>query len=80
MTPLTVYTRAGCHLCTAMLTELRAECADREVKIEVVDVDSSPALVRRYGLRVPVLVGSDGDDLCYGRLDPDALDDYLKSR
>ncbi|HET7569363.1 MAG TPA: glutaredoxin family protein [Gammaproteobacteria bacterium] len=75
---LTLYSRAGCHLCEAMQQELAARCAGRGVQIEVVDVDSSPELARRYGLRVPVLAGVDGE-LCYGRLDDDALEDYLGS-
>ncbi|HET7371198.1 MAG TPA: glutaredoxin family protein [Gammaproteobacteria bacterium] len=75
--PLTVYSRAGCHLCDAMLAELQAFCVDRDVEITVVDVDSSPELVERHGLSVPVLVGSDGQ-LCYGRLDDEALEDYLR--
>lgn len=74
--PLTLYVRAGCHLCTAMEAELHAVCAGRDVEISLADVDSSPEFAARYGLRVPVLVGSDGE-LCYGRLDPEAVEDYL---
>ncbi|HET7587235.1 MAG TPA: glutaredoxin family protein [Gammaproteobacteria bacterium] len=74
--PLTLYSRAGCHLCDAMLAEVSAFCAGRPVELDVVDVDSSPDLISRYGLKVPVLVGTDGE-LCHGRLDDEALADYL---
>lgn len=73
---LTLYSRQGCHLCEAMHSALLAACEGRGVAIHVVDVDASPELARRYGLRVPVLAGVDGE-LCYGRLDDEALEDYL---
>jgi hypothetical protein len=59
-----------------MEAELRAACAGRDIEIKLVDVDSSPEFAARYGLRVPVLAGSDGE-LGYGRLDLDAVEDYL---
>lgn len=74
---LTLYSREGCHLCDIMHTELAELCAGRDVQINVVDIDSSPELAERYGLRVPVLVGVDGE-LCYGRLDDEAVEDYLR--
>jgi hypothetical protein len=36
--------------------------------LEIVDVDSDPDLVRRYGKRVPVLV-CDGREFCHYHLD-----------
>lgn len=75
-TPLTLYTRAGCHLCTAMQVALEAGFAGRDIDVHIIDVDTSPELSERYGLMVPVLVGEDGT-ICYGRLDEDALEDYL---
>jgi predicted thioredoxin/glutaredoxin len=46
--------------------------------IEVVDVDSDPELVRRYGLSVPVLL-LDGTVVCRHRLDSDELKRLLRS-
>jgi len=44
--------------------------------LEVVDVDSDPALEARYGELVPVLVGSAGE-ICHYHLDPAKVNDYL---
>ena len=43
------------------------------VRFEHVDVDSDPALAKRYGERVPVLTDAQGRELCHGRLDPAVL-------
>jgi hypothetical protein len=45
--------------------------------IEVVDVDSDPELVRRYGLNVPVLL-LDGTPVCRHRLDTEELARLLR--
>lgn len=55
---LTLYSRPECHLCEALTEQLLPLLADR-VALEVVDVDSSVALERRYGLRIPVLVAGE---------------------
>jgi hypothetical protein len=47
--------------------------------IDVVDVDSDPELVRRYGLNVPVLL-LDGVPICRHRLDADELLRLLRPR
>jgi glutaredoxin len=52
---LTLYTRAGCHLCETAASVLQAERASTAFTLEVVDVDTDPELVRRYGVRVPVV-------------------------
>ena len=52
MPVLTLYSRPECHLCEAVHTELLALVRDR-AELRVVDVDGSPALERRYGLRIP---------------------------
>jgi predicted thioredoxin/glutaredoxin len=61
-----------------MVTEL--EALGRSVRlppIDVVDVDSDPQLVRRYGLNVPVLL-LDGTVVCRHRLDADELQRLLR--
>jgi predicted thioredoxin/glutaredoxin len=45
--------------------------------IDVVDVDSDPALTRRHGLHVPVLL-LDGTVVCRHRLDVDELKRLLR--
>jgi glutaredoxin len=69
---LVVYTRPDCGLCTEMLDELAVLLAERSLRVEVVDVDSDPALARRYGMRIPVLC-ADGEFVCAYRLDVDRL-------
>lgn len=57
---LTVYGRAGCHLCDEMRTELAAALRDRAAAgrsvppVHEVDVDSDPDLQARYGGLIPV--------------------------
>ena len=58
---LTVYGRAGCHLCAEIRVELMAALQDRAARGDVVpalteiDVDTDPDLQARYGGLVPVL-------------------------
>jgi hypothetical protein len=71
---LTLLTRADCGLCEELLAELDALRA-REPAIpgvELIDVDSDPALQRRWGLKVPVLL-LDGALVCTARLDTPEL-------
>jgi glutaredoxin len=59
---VTLYTRAGCHLCEEAERVLRQEQAASPFRLELVDIDRDPELARRYGVRVPVLA-LDGEDL-----------------
>ena len=59
---VTLYTRAGCHLCEEAERVLRAEQAATPFHLELVDIDGDPELARRYGVRVPV-GAVDGQDL-----------------
>lgn len=53
----TLLTRLDCPLCMSFESALMAWEAGRGLfTLEVVDVDSSPPLVERYGLRVPLLL------------------------
>ena len=52
---------------------MEAALAARGVAYDKVNVDADPALVERYGLRVPVLTDLAGRELCYGRLDASVL-------
>ncbi|MEW5708984.1 MAG: glutaredoxin family protein [Pseudomonadota bacterium] len=73
---LTLYSRAYCHLCEEMERALAALAPVLGFRVEVVDVDADPRLERRYGERVPVLAAGERE-LCYYRLDLQALDAYL---
>lgn len=76
---LALYTRHGCHLCDALLAELRPYLERRPVQLELIDIDSDPQLIKRYGADVPVLQ-SEAGEICRHRLDHDALQAYLNSR
>ena len=76
---LALYTRAGCHLCEAMLAELRPYLDRGGARLELVDIDDDPALVREYGVDVPVLLGETGE-LCRHRLDHGAVQAYLNEQ
>ena len=64
----TLLSRPGCHLCEDLLAALGALPAAAGHPIDVQDVDADPALRRRYGLKIPVLL-LDGELVCHGRLD-----------
>ena len=69
---LTVFERAGCHLCDDMVSTLSEWKTELGFEIERVDVDASPDLAARYGAKVPVLVHG-SSELCHYFLDLDAL-------
>jgi glutaredoxin len=52
---VTLYTRAGCHLCAQAEPVVRRVAAEHGAEVEVVDIDTEPALVERYTVRVPVV-------------------------
>jgi glutaredoxin len=61
MTRVTLYGKAGCHLCDEARVEVAAVQAERGFELEEVDVALDPALHARYGERIPV-VAIDGRD------------------
>ena len=52
---LTLYTRAGCHLCEDMWLQLQQLHQEIPFRLALVDVDETPELRVRYDSRVPVL-------------------------
>ena len=53
---VTLYERAGCHLCDETHRALRRIGLDRPLELQRVDISTDPALERRYVVRIPVLV------------------------
>lgn len=51
---LELYTRAACGLCERAERLVAREA--RAAVVRTIDVDTDPDLVRRYGVRVPVIV------------------------
>ena len=54
---VTVLSREGCHLCEEVIEELEPMCHAAGVRMQVVDVDSTPDLQQRFGERIPVVCG-----------------------
>lgn len=77
MVTLTLYSRPECHLCEELLAEL-LPLLPASVAVDKVDVDSSVALERRYGPRIPVLAAG-GVEISGYPLDQDRLRRYLDS-
>lgn len=55
MIEVVLYSREDCHLCHQVEEELQSLQNKVPHKLKVVDVDSSPALRRKYGFEVPVV-------------------------
>jgi hypothetical protein len=56
-----VYSKRGCHLCEAVVTEIRS-MNDVATRLVVTNIDDDPELHDRYWLKVPV-VRVDGEDV-----------------
>jgi glutaredoxin len=52
---VTLYERAGCHLCEETHRALRRIGLDRPLDIERVDIAADAVLERRYVIRIPVV-------------------------
>jgi glutaredoxin len=74
---VTLYTRAGCHLCDDARAVLLSERALTPFELEEVDIETSDALVAEYGVRIPV-VALDGVEVFEYTVDPAALAAMLR--
>lgn len=77
MRSLRLYVREGCHLCEEMQADLHRLLVNREISLEIVDVDRSPDSLDDYGTRVPVLESAVGGCLSEYFLDEVKLMSYL---
>jgi hypothetical protein len=73
---LTLYTKAGCHLCEDALVTLRRLQAEVPFEIQERDIAADSDLLRAYFDRIPVL-SLDGVELCDGVVDEDLLREML---
>ena len=69
---VTLYGRAGCHLCDDARAVIEAVCAELGETYAEVDVDDDPALLDRYADEIPVTL-VDGRQHDFWRVDPDRL-------
>ena len=72
---ITLYTRAGCHLCEAAEAVIRQVAGDG-ADLRLVDIDADPVLQERYTVRVPV-VEVDGVEIAEFEVDPRQLAEAL---
>jgi hypothetical protein len=72
-----VYLREECHLCEALLDELRQLQGRWQFDIHTYDIDRDPALRARYNTRVPVVVIGE-EEVCEYFLDPARLAVYFE--
>jgi len=68
---LTVYSKPQCHLCELLLDEL-ATLVDASIPVEIVNISEDPDLMRRFGLRIPIL-SCDGQEISGYPLDSDRV-------
>jgi glutaredoxin len=54
-TVVTLYTRAGCHLCEEAHALLEREQRRYRFQLQLVDIDASPNLITQHGEWVPVV-------------------------
>ncbi|MFI5119955.1 MAG: glutaredoxin family protein [Thermoanaerobaculia bacterium] len=57
---LRLLSRSGCHLCEEMKGVVGPLVRSLGGTLEVVDVDSNPALAERWGNEIPVLLDEEG--------------------
>ena len=60
-----------------MIAGLRALQSGARFELQIIDVDSDPALEQRYGELVPVLMSAERE-LCHYHLDTAKVNDYLR--
>jgi hypothetical protein len=73
---LRLYSRPECHLCEELLDQLLPMLSPDNT-VTVVDITDDIGLERKYSLRIPVLVSSDGTELSEYPLDTDRVRAFL---
>jgi glutaredoxin len=53
---VTLYTRPGCHLCDEAKRAMLAAGCEGQYTLREIDIDSDPALARRYAWDIPVVL------------------------
>lgn len=74
---MVLYSRKACGLCDEMLAQLEPLLHSHQASIRVVDIAGDAELMRRFGMRIPVLLRH-GEILCEGRLDSDLVAQSLR--
>jgi hypothetical protein len=77
MIHVTLYSKAGCHLCDDARAHLEDVAADCPLDIAEVDIRRDPELFERYRYRIPVIT-VDGVEHLEGRIEADAVRDLIQ--
>jgi hypothetical protein len=81
MRRITLYAKAGCHLCDEAREHLEnlVAHADGDVELDEVDIRADDAVFERYRYRIPVIT-VDGVERLEGRIAADDVAHLLASR
>ena len=79
MTHVVLYSKSDCHLCDEMMAVVRQVQREAPFTLDIVDIESDPALVAAYGSEIPVLT-IDGRKAYKYRVDAAALRRRLAAR
>lgn len=74
-TRVVLYTRQGCGLCRGV-EEMLQKYAKR-CEVTVVDIDTDDTLLKRYGLRIPV-VSVNGEEVAEGQISEHVVRDAIR--
>ena len=55
MRELVLYHTLGCHLCELAKEQIEPLLSDYQLLLKEVDIADDPALLERYGIRIPVI-------------------------
>ena len=77
--PVTLYTRADCHLCDEARALLDTLAGDLGFTVEAIDIDADKDLRARYNDAVPV-IALDGDEIARAPIRAAALEARLRER
>lgn len=78
MIQLSLYTTMGCHLCS-QLEALVTALTNQKVWLHHIEISDDEALVERYGVRIPVIVDGEGNELDCG-FELERLSAWLRER
>jgi glutaredoxin len=73
---ITLYSKAGCHLCDQVRDYLEDLAADYTVELQEIDIRRDLALFERYRYRIPV-VAVDGVERLEGRIEWSDIHDLI---
>lgn len=72
MPTITLYAKAGCHLCDEAREFLENAAADHDFELVEIDIRRDPDLFERYRYRIPVIT-VDGVERLEGRIGEDEV-------